>query len=555
LYSNYNGHNRSYNKVILAILLSSILVLSLFSITTRVDTNRNNEQSFVIPSPVYAQNVQNSNNASTSNNASRPFIGVNMRGYYTSSILENRPFGNTSFPANYYEDSFRAISQAGMNFVRYLLYWESYEKNPSQFMSELNIVAKTADKYKIKVLYDNDQYHTSSWLEPDRGYGLPSSLFEDNPSYDFGGGGGFESDQPTGENWWTDWWNRSVEDTNGTDGWTLQANFLKRIVNAVDKNPSTLGYEILNEPHVYKQDQWEKIGKFNTFITDELRKVTEKILVFDRQVPPDIYGPIENTPENMAKMAPSNKTNVAFKATLFGLPFQGEEPEERLTTYVKTAQIAGVPLCICEFNLRLSDRYHPVSDLNQTLLNLFIQKFQEVKVWGWAFWIWDFKAHTEQPNYDLIRFNGNQMQTTKYYNYLKNSILNVATAAKNTSKNSSISQSSISATTPIQEIIQDTIFPTIAITNIKIQKDEQTNNNNILQVEGQGIDVGSGIKTVEIRVDDGTYIPAKPKVDGDWLNWAASIPVKSSNANHKVIAKAIDNTNYTGYVTVNLKKT
>jgi hypothetical protein len=549
LYINGNV-NISYIKVIVGVLLSSIAVLGPFSIVI-VNSNNNNSTQSVAIIPAYAQKPQTAS-SSLNNNETTPLMGVNMRGYFTSSLLQNRGFGNTPFPTNYYEDSFKAISQAGINFVRYLLYWESYDKNPSQFLNELSTVAKTADKYQIKVLYDNDQYHTSSWLEPDKGYGLPSSLFENNPSYDFGGGGGFETDQPTGENWWTDWWNRSVQDADGVDGWTLQADFLKKIVNTVNKNPSTLAYEILNEPHVYKKDQWDKIGKFNTFITDELRKVTQKIIVFDRQVPPDIYGPIENTPENMAKMAPANKTNVVFKATLFGLPFQTQEPEERLTTYVKAAQIAGVPLCICEFNLRLSDRYHPVSDLNQTLLNLFIQKFQEVKVWGWAYWIWDFKAHIEQPNYDLIRFNDNQMQTTKYYNYLKNSVLNV-TLAKNPLKISSTSQTAVFTTSPSQKKIQDTIFPTIAITNFKTVKDEQNNHNSILQVEGQAIDVGSGINSVQFRVDDSVYISAKPKVSGDWLNWDGSVSISNSRSNHKIIAKATDNANYTNYVTISFK--
>jgi hypothetical protein len=39
--------------------------------------------------------------------------------------------------------------------VRYVFYWEAYEKNPELFMQELQTVAKTADRYGIKVIYDN----------------------------------------------------------------------------------------------------------------------------------------------------------------------------------------------------------------------------------------------------------------------------------------------------------------------------------------------------------------------------------------------------------------
>ena len=37
-----------------------------------------------------------------------------------------------------------------------------------------------------------------------------------------------------------------------------------------------LGYEILSEPQVHTKDQWTKIGKYNTFMADDLRKLTEQ---------------------------------------------------------------------------------------------------------------------------------------------------------------------------------------------------------------------------------------------------------------------------------------
>jgi hypothetical protein len=49
------------------------------------------------------------------------------------------------------------------------------------------------------------------------------------------------------------------------------AEFLKKIVNSVDNHPSTLGYEILNEPQIHSDNQWKKVGEFNTFMVKELR--------------------------------------------------------------------------------------------------------------------------------------------------------------------------------------------------------------------------------------------------------------------------------------------
>src|SRR4029079_9176521 len=141
-------------------------------------------------------------------------------------------------------------------------------------------------------------------------------LFTSNENrYPFGSGG--SSDTDVARSWWTDWYNKKITDADGRDGWTLQANFLKKVVSVVDKHPSTLGYEILNEPQVYSEDQWTKVGSYNTFISTELRQSTNKTIVFDRQLPSDIGGVIHAMPENMAKMAPRNITNIVFKGTLY----------------------------------------------------------------------------------------------------------------------------------------------------------------------------------------------------------------------------------------------
>ena len=196
-----------------------------------------------------------------------------------------------------------------------------------------------ADKSGVKVIYSLDQFRTSSWLDPERGYGFPNSLFEGGEKdYPKGGGGG--PGDPVAEEWWTDWFNRAVTNAAGVDGWTLQADFLKTIVNAVDSHPSTLGYELLNEPRLYNIDQWEKVGNYNTFLTDELRKVTQKLIVYDRQASPDLVGDIGITPENMAKMAPDNRENVLFKATLFGLPEPGTVFEKRMNYYIRASTVS-----------------------------------------------------------------------------------------------------------------------------------------------------------------------------------------------------------------------
>ena len=94
-----------------------------------------------------------------------------MKGYHTS-MPQSRTIGSI-MPANYFDDSFKLISEAGMNHVRFVFYWESYERDPTNFMLELQSVAEAADKYNVNVMYDNHQFHTSSWFNPQRGNGIP----------------------------------------------------------------------------------------------------------------------------------------------------------------------------------------------------------------------------------------------------------------------------------------------------------------------------------------------------------------------------------------------
>jgi len=357
-------------------------------------------------------------------------MGVAMRGNHTSE-KETDENDNVA-PRNYYEVSFKLIHDAGMNHVRYLLYWESYEKNPSQFMEELSMVAETADKWGIKVLYDNHQWHTSSWLES-RATGFPSFLFEGNPELEIDSGG--NTNDEAAQIWWTDWWNRSVKDTQGNDGWSLLSGFLTKLANRLDSHPSTVGYEILSEPQIHSDDQWEKVGQFNTFMVNELRKVTQRTIAFSQQVPASINAPnIDVIPENQAKMVPANKNNVVFKISLYGVSTDSFQ-KARLDGLVEAARLADVPIYVGEWNNVVREREGGVfrispeeSDLTQEETNLFLEDFKRLNVWGWAYWQWNYNSN-RVPNFNLILVSeGGTVESTKYYEQLKTAISDVYTS-------------------------------------------------------------------------------------------------------------------------------
>jgi hypothetical protein len=367
-----------------------------------------------------------------------PINGVAMKGAYVSVKQNN--YDVPSPPSNYIDDSFRLISQAGLNHVRFLIYWEAYEVNPEAFMKEIQSVAAAGDKWGVKIIYDNHQWHTASWLER-KGTGFPTSVYENNSKYVKGGGG--NTPDPAAKLFWTDWWNRSVKDGQGRDGWTLMADFLKKIVTEVDNRSSTLGYEILSEPHVNNVDEWPKIGEFNTFIVGELRNITQKTIAYSMNVPVDLKSPINITPENLAKMAPADKQNVVFKISVYGIPDRDAYQKQRFDTFLKTRDLTGIPIYIGEWNNVVRTpgeggvfKLNPaLSDLTEDNADKILEAFKNAGVWGTAFWEWDYKA-ADTASFNLVLNNNGTLVPTKYYDILKNA---VATVYGNTSNNTSTS--------------------------------------------------------------------------------------------------------------------
>lgn len=364
------------------------------------------------------------------NKDSIQYIGVNVRGYYTS--IQNSRY-TIPFPDHYYDDSFKLISQGSMNHIRYVFYWEAYEKNPSQFVKEIKKVANLADKWGLKVVYDSHQFHTSSWLDPKNGTGFPPELFQGDPDTPYGGGG--TTVDEAAKIWWTKWWNRNVTNTDGKNGWSLYANFLKKIIKIVDDHKSTLGYEILNEPQVHISDEWQKIGKYNSFITNQLRKVTDKTIVYSMNVPISFKtNSIDLTAQNLAKMAPLDKKNVVFKISVYGMPIPNTYQGNKLDILTEAGRIAGVPMYIGEWNEvsreekinengNLAFRIDPAkSNLNQVKADKLVNEFKKIGVWGMAFWNWNYVSNPA-PNFNLIRVSDDgHIQTTKYFKIVERAI-------------------------------------------------------------------------------------------------------------------------------------
>lgn len=458
-----------------------------------------------------------------------PLIGINMRGYFTN-MPEHREI-KAPFPSNYYDFSFKTFSDADIDFVRYLLYWESFEKNPISFLNELKSVAETADKYNIKIIYVNDKSRTSSWFDK-HSTGFPSFLYKNNPFYKQGSGDNYNDQSLPVKEWWDKWWDKKIVLNNGINGWALQVNFFNHVVHKVNNHQSTLGYEILNDPYIYNSSQWEKIGEYNTFIVNELRKVTQKTIFFDRQVPSSkLYGPIKISAENIAKMAPVNKTNLIFKTTLYNEP-QSASFGDKIQLFSMASKLSKVPICFCEFNLKPIPSYAKPSEneiLNVTIsdkiMEKFFLKFNQFDAWGWAIWLWTFEKRTN-PNYNLIVNENGILKTTKIFEDYRKTIQDF----KNNPQK--------------YKMDIDPFFPVAGIVDVNVipSKDK-------ISVNGEAFDIHSGIKSIMVKIDKSSYNAPQINLTDHFIKWNITLPFDNILENHQIILKLEDNFGYKSYYT------
>jgi hypothetical protein len=132
-------------------------------------------------------------------------------------------------------------------------------------------------------------------------------------------------------------------------------------------------------------------------MTDELRNLTSKTIIYSMNIPIDLKSPINVNPANLAKMTPANKKDVVFKFSLYGIPASGYQAQ-KLDLFLNTSKIAGVPLYVGEWNnvkrvattnqegKKIFEINANESDLTQSDANTIVEKFKEIGIWGMAYW-------------------------------------------------------------------------------------------------------------------------------------------------------------------------
>ncbi|HEX5904590.1 MAG TPA: cellulase family glycosylhydrolase [Candidatus Nitrosocosmicus sp.] len=203
-------------------------------------------------------------------------IGVNFDGFKISQY-QNR--SKPPPPQNYIQDSFKIFLEHGCDLVRIPVYWESYEKDPEGFISELSLISDEADKNNISCIYDNHQWECSSFLG--YGIGFPNSIV--SPLFQNSSSNHDAYKQPSKEyieKFWNNWWDRKIRSFNGADGWDLQLEFLHKVIETVNNKTSTVAFELLNEPQVFRHSDFKKISKYHDYLLSKVIDITDKAMIF-----------------------------------------------------------------------------------------------------------------------------------------------------------------------------------------------------------------------------------------------------------------------------------
>jgi Cellulase (glycosyl hydrolase family 5) len=305
-------------------------------------------------------------------------IGINFQGY-GSAAYQNRP--TCAPPQDYVEDSFQIFSENNISLIRVPYYWESWDFNKSDFYEDLEKISKAADVYNIECIYDNHQWECSSWLGC--GIGMPNSLlskiYEKNSTRN--------PDRRIIKDFWNRWWNRKIITEDNMDGWEAQMNFIKEVISHLGNKKSTFGFEILNEPQVFRISDYNKIGLYHDYALRELRKTTGKPIFFNAAISYTADNPL-----SQSVVAPDNNENTIYDVHMYPPSYYNMQFFKFASYLMRFARIY-----VGEFNSGYADG----TTLSKQQLTRYLKLFRHSKIFGWALWRWYYLTDVNIPAFNF----------------------------------------------------------------------------------------------------------------------------------------------------------
>jgi hypothetical protein len=204
-------------------------------------------------------------------------------------LKKDAGLGLSSYPQ--LDTMINTADTANFNLFRVPVFWSAYAGNEQNVLKELELIAQKTQAKGIKIWIANVHFETTSywkWYEDGvlrtHGSGFPKYVVncyvaDPNKSY---------ITDPAVVRFWDDYYTNKVKDskqgcTATMDVWKEQADMMKAIIAKVDKYPNVLGYEILNEPHVWRDSHYDGLGNMHTEVGKQLRSISDKTIIFTRE--------------------------------------------------------------------------------------------------------------------------------------------------------------------------------------------------------------------------------------------------------------------------------
>ena len=340
--------------------------------------------------------------------------GVN----YVDPVL-TRKEGRAKLPIqeNLIEEMVPVARDAGFNVFRIPVVWESYVGNEENFLGQLVSLVETANSHDIFVWIEFHQYDaTSNWGgKVSEGRGFPEfivSCYKPNTTY--------ESD-PEVKEFWDDYYRNRVEDSSNScrgtiDAWQLHADFMKAMIDEIDHYPNVIGYELLNEPHVWKDQDYENLGELHTELAKELRESTDRIIIFTRDTAhgrePDgsRYDRKVGLGYKILPKDPAN--NVMYIPHLY----RTEELEDDVSEWKEVQKRwkgmgYDVRIAVGEWSPQPT-QYNVINVVTQQNIDEFVRVWERE---GWMHTYWAFGGFNFNDGYMLVKENGSLTRVGEYY--------------------------------------------------------------------------------------------------------------------------------------------
>jgi hypothetical protein len=250
--------------------------------------------------------------------------------------------GKASVLTGYVTESMKYIRLSGFNAIRVPYYWEAYVNDPAAFMAEIDLIAKKAQDNNICVIFDNHHFYTSSHWDlnvegKSSGRGFPSFVVKNFQEKD-------NDYIKTAGPFWNAFLSNSFS-VNGKKVWDVQWEFLKKVIDKVDKYDSVAGYEILNEPHLFKTEHYAKLGEYNTYMAKKIRSESDKKIFFDRET----TRGFSREPSKELQIFPKGVSDLVYAPHLYSVPKAGSQGMKQINNIANWADTKNTEVLIGEW--------------------------------------------------------------------------------------------------------------------------------------------------------------------------------------------------------------